>query len=89
METKKIDLKNFEPNILTAKLLCYLNNTKRTDWLDRATADLIESAKVFAEENFVINEDYPVGKIANNLVLFLYGSELSAFTKFVDNTEQL
>ena len=84
METRKIDLRNFEPNVLTAKLLVYIMNTKRTDWLNRTTADLIESAMLFAEEHFVLSEDYSAGKIANNLVLFLYNSDKSGFTKFLE-----
>ena len=73
----KIDLSNYYQNDLIAKLFTFCRNNR--DFMQKTDTECMDICKKFAEDNFVINTNFTVEKIAQHLLLYIYGSEKSAF----------
>ena len=73
----RIDLSNYYQNDLIAKLFTFCRNNR--DFMQKSDKECMDICKKFAVENFVINKNFTVEKIAQHLLLYIYGSEKSAF----------
>ena len=77
----KIDLSNYYQNDLIARLFTFCRNNR--DFMEKTEENRNDICKKFVEENFIINKNLSIEKLADHLYLYILGSEKSGFYQLI------